>query len=305
MATNRNPYWDTIKAILICLVVLGHTGTALDKGLLSVIYAFHMPLFVFVSGYFSKQKDVKTFWGGVKRLIIIYLVFDLLYVGLDVILGESLSVRRLLTPSFALWYILSLVIWKSMLQFIPTKWLEKRWLIITVSFVIALGAGFVPIDTEMSFQRTCVFFPFFMLGFYTRDNNLVQWCTKKSKLIWCTVFVGLAILSYTLMPVFYGFSHYVGERDIWIRVIQLAIALAMCLALLGLIPSRLGKFTDLGHWTLLIYLLHPPIIKLSKMACSRVGIPMSPNVLMALIITVFCITAIYSVRKWKIFKYLS
>lgn len=64
MSTNRSSYWDTVKAVLIFLVVLGHTGTALGDRVLSVIYAFHMPLFVFVSGYFSKKKSLLEYWGG-------------------------------------------------------------------------------------------------------------------------------------------------------------------------------------------------------------------------------------------------
>ena len=51
MATKtRDPFWDTLKAMLIVLVVLGHTGTAMGGRGLSVIYAFHMPLFIFISG---------------------------------------------------------------------------------------------------------------------------------------------------------------------------------------------------------------------------------------------------------------
>lgn len=65
MEKNRNPYWDTLKGILIVLVVLGHTGTALGEKILSVIYSFHMPLFLFISGYFSKRDMSKTLpWGG-------------------------------------------------------------------------------------------------------------------------------------------------------------------------------------------------------------------------------------------------
>lgn len=55
LTQSRSPYWDTLKGLLILLVILGHCGTALSDGLLSVIYSFHMPLFVFISGYFSKK----------------------------------------------------------------------------------------------------------------------------------------------------------------------------------------------------------------------------------------------------------
>ncbi|MCM1447377.1 MAG: acyltransferase family protein [Bacteroides sp.] len=64
MAKQRNPFWDTLKAILIVLVVLGHTGMAMGEKWLSVIYAFHMPLLIFISGYFSTRKPFRDFLGG-------------------------------------------------------------------------------------------------------------------------------------------------------------------------------------------------------------------------------------------------
>lgn len=305
MATERNPYWDTVKAILICLVVLGHTGTALNKGLLSVIYAFHMPLFVFVSGFFSRQKSLSGFWHDIKRLIIIYVVFDSLYIGLDLLLGESVSFRRILIPSFALWYLLSLIIWKILLQFLPSRWSEHKGIVLLLSIVIALVSGFVPINTEMSFQRTCVFFPFFMLGYYSKNTVFIDRIKSISKYSLVITFIGLAIICYLFMPVFYANEHYSVGKDLLTRSIQLVIAGAMCVAFLGVVPKRLGRLTDLGQWTLLIYLLHPPVIKVSKMVCKLVGIPMSPNVLMGIVISILAIALIYLMRNWRVFKYLS
>lgn len=67
--SSRSTYWDTVKGVLILLVVFGHCGTALGSGLLSAIYAFHMPLFILVSGYFSKKthtfKEYK--WGDIRN----------------------------------------------------------------------------------------------------------------------------------------------------------------------------------------------------------------------------------------------
>lgn len=58
----RNPYWDTLKGVLIILVVLGHCGTAVGNQVLSVIYSFHMPLFVLTTGFFSRNTNM----GGKK-----------------------------------------------------------------------------------------------------------------------------------------------------------------------------------------------------------------------------------------------
>ena len=74
----RDSFWDTLKATLIILVVLGHTGTAIGDRLLSVIYMFHMPLFVFVSGYFSKKKKLSEM-SDCHRLIVLFLIFNFLF----------------------------------------------------------------------------------------------------------------------------------------------------------------------------------------------------------------------------------
>ena len=306
MSTNRSSYWDSVKAVLIFLVVLGHTGTALGDRALSVIYAFHMPLFVFVSGYFSKKKSLIEYWGGCKRLIIIYLVFDLLYIGLDVVLGETLSVNRIITPSFALWYILSLIYWRTLLQILPPRVLDQKWLVMACSVLMALVAGFVPFGSQMSFQRAFTFLPFFVFGYYAKGSSAVEWLRGQNKPVMAMVFVGLCVICYLWLPVFYANASYSkGFVDLIMRLLQLVVATIMCAALLGVIPEKLGRFTEVGKWTLLIYLLHPPVVKLAKMGCSSVGIPMTPNIPVAFLISVITILLIYSVRKFKVFKYIS
>ena len=56
---KRSPYWDNIKGFLLLLVVFAHCLYNLREDPLNAlvvksIYYFHMPAFVFVSGYFSK-----------------------------------------------------------------------------------------------------------------------------------------------------------------------------------------------------------------------------------------------------------
>ncbi len=53
--TGRVVWADNAKAILITLVVLGHF-TALDLGVKTVVYAFHLPAFLFITGFFLPEK---------------------------------------------------------------------------------------------------------------------------------------------------------------------------------------------------------------------------------------------------------
>ena len=58
---RRVPFWDNARFACIVLVVLGHAVQRLTYdsdvalGLYLLIYAFHMPAFAIISGYFSKS----------------------------------------------------------------------------------------------------------------------------------------------------------------------------------------------------------------------------------------------------------
>ena len=81
MAKVRDLRFDTLKGLLILSVVLGHflsheaTHSAPSEAMANFIYSFHMPLFVFLSGYFTNGK--KAVWGGVQ-ILETYIVFQLI-----------------------------------------------------------------------------------------------------------------------------------------------------------------------------------------------------------------------------------
>lgn len=301
MNKQRLSYWDTLKGLLIILVVLGHCGTALSGGLLSAIYAFHMSLFIVVSGYFSKKQN--TNWGG--KFIICYLVFDAAYIMLDAVTSDF-SFHRLLIPSFALWYILSLIYWRLVLQALPQKWLNHPLIVITCSFLLSLLAGFIPIGGEMSFQRAVTFWPFFIIGYYLRQYDCIEKVRSFNKWFSGAFLIGLLMIVYVWMPTFYANKPYNTDCLLCCmatRALQLLIGTLLCFCVLVITPEKMGKITDVGKYTLLIYLLHPPIVKTLKVVSYKMGY--APDLLIALIITAFTVAFIYSIRKFKIFKYLT
>ncbi|MCR4590151.1 MAG: acyltransferase family protein [Lachnospiraceae bacterium] len=77
---------DISKAITIILVILGHTTGNLDTPMYRrLIYAFHMPLFFFLSGMSTKPKTLKSFGEWKKNI------------GKDIL---ALIVPYVLLPSF-------------------------------------------------------------------------------------------------------------------------------------------------------------------------------------------------------------
>lgn len=62
---ERSPLFDNIKIVLIILVLFGHAleEISLENGygiIRACIYSFHMPVFIFISGYFSGGGQAKV-----------------------------------------------------------------------------------------------------------------------------------------------------------------------------------------------------------------------------------------------------
>ena len=109
-SSNRNILVDGIKFILICLVILGHISYY-DYGLRinRIIYSFHMPLFVIISGIYTHQKSKESFLKSTKKLILLYLIFQIGHIFFSIITTNivvDLSILiKIIDPAIALWYL--------------------------------------------------------------------------------------------------------------------------------------------------------------------------------------------------------
>lgn len=113
MAT-RDRNLDALKFFLICLVVLGHIsyndhGLRVDR----IIYSFHMPLFVMISGYFTHSQEFRHFMRSSFKLLALYLIFQTLNLLFNhFVIGSSFEIRYYLNPAIGLWYLLCLFLWR-------------------------------------------------------------------------------------------------------------------------------------------------------------------------------------------------
>lgn len=171
---ERDKSFDILKGIGIIAVVLGHfiepyrANHFIFKGILVLIYSFHMPLFSFVSGYFGRFSS-KSIINTVK----VYFGFQFVYVVYRLIMGiiplQPIEIiKALLVPYWHLWYLFALFFWRlSLFVFRKVEKIYFRIVILLVLFAVALVAGYqqLPLD----FQRTLVFFPYFVLGYFFKD----------------------------------------------------------------------------------------------------------------------------------------
>src|SRR5665648_937754 len=189
---SRNYLLDNLKVALIVLVVLGHALKNIDAdiGLRSVyifIFMFHMPLFVFVSGYFSKNVD-KCRRNAVKDLLIPFIVFNIIWYAC-----AGNFEFPIYSAGWTLWYILSLFFWRFFLKdLIKIKW------ILGLSIVLGLLVGIVDkYGYILSFSRTFAFLPFFLVGYYS-DNSTINKIKAFPKVISILGLTSIGVLAFSI-----------------------------------------------------------------------------------------------------------
>lgn len=181
---NRDLSIDSLKGFLIIMVILGHLIGSLwsqEQGIWNLIYTFHMPLFVLISGYLSKYDKV-----NISSILKPLIAFQVLNVFLLIVYGYGFSLSYLWVPYWTLWYLLSLIFWRIILKYLPMTLLNRPYLCLGVTFFFSLIIGvFLPYGRILSIQRTISFLPFFLMGYYFKNGSIRQrlWSDNISKIL--------------------------------------------------------------------------------------------------------------------------
>ena len=176
---------DTLKGFLVLLVIFGHLIGSLKvsggEAIWNLIYTFHMPLFVLISGYLSKREKL-----NVATILKPLLAFQLINVLTLSVLGHEFTYTYVLIPYWTLWYLLSLVFWRIILKYTPDSLLNRPNVYLSITIIAALMIGVIlPYGRILSIQRTITFLPFFLMGYYFRTNSIKQklWGNTISKFL--------------------------------------------------------------------------------------------------------------------------
>ena len=242
---QRDNYADFLKYSLIWFVVLGHFlsfcqyKSGFGGGLYSFIYAFHMPLFVFVSGYFSKHISYRQ--KNIDTLIYPFVLFQLLTILYSKIIPYFPIKESFFYPNNQLWYLLALFWWRT---FVPYRIFFKRNLVIIAAFIVSLSVGFFQdLNGFLGLFKTAYFLPFFLLGVYLNDLGTFVEKLQLRKWLWIISFVLITVTIFILCAdqhalhyVNYGFKASLGYEgniyNIIARIIAMVVSLIMCPAVL-------------------------------------------------------------------------
>ncbi len=275
---NKRIYlYDNIKGILIFFVVLGHmieyiAGGPFYKTLYILIYSFHMPLFIYVSGYFANANPKKT----VKNVLYPYVVFQCLYVIFDrlVLKGTSATIS-LVAPYWLLWYLPALAIWRSLLPFFETNKKSKAISLLAGAFLISLIAGFdEKLSYYLAFSRVAVFFFFFLLAYYQRKFIPFEKLLELKKKKWLKVTVALIALVFVSVGIIFNqsiknawfqgaYAYSILEYNVFIRLAIMLCALAfIALFHLFVTNKKIPLLSYVGQNSIFVFLLHGFVVKL-------------------------------------------
>ena len=271
MDCSRVNKWDNLKCLLILLVVIGHFADIFKadtfKSIYLFIYSFHMPLFIFISGLFHKNKNILE---KVLSYFSIYVVFKIVLFAVRSLINGKAVTFKLFTEDGAPWYMFAFAV------FIATTYLlrniNKKFLL-AASLFIACFAGYdTSIGDYFMLSRIIVFYPFYLLGTMVSREKLEAFARGKTKAVisaavicaWAAICVFCIDNVYMLRPLFTGRNHFPEEIynfGFLYRLLTYAMSLIFGLALICLTPNkRFPLVTETGRRTLQIYFWHLPIL---------------------------------------------
>lgn len=282
MAHGRIEWMDSLKGILIFLVVLGHVLLPLQQldpvisGAYELIFLFHMPLFVFVSGFFSKRTIDRSGRLRADRILTYAALGIAFNAALRMCSGTPVELDRdlfslILKIPGAPWYLVSLATWQLLVPFFDR--LKPVWGMVVAVCVSVVATTVVSPNDVLALSRTGHFLPFFFAGYYLRAGALQR--LRAPRVRGALIFVGIgAAMCYLairdqlveLFPLVYGNNSVQLRLSVSIPgyFLMAGFGVALSLGCIALAPSGEGKLSfvlfrplsALGRRTLQVYIAH-------------------------------------------------
>lgn len=270
---KRDYQMDNIRFFLIFSVVLGHLleqfSGYYSSMLYRFIYTFHIPVFVFITGFFAKFKPKKILLAQIYPYVLFQTLYLVFYAR--VITGEGTVTFSYMTPYWMLWYLLVVILYNMLIPLLQWERAAERLLIFVCSVGAALLAGYdASIGYYMALSRFFCFLPFFVAGYFAGHdpgNSPFQHLPPGKK--GCLAAVCLVMLlfaeRFVLLhrgsfpeDVLYGSFSYAERGYTWKhRALLMGIGFAWVLVLRLAAPDRkLPVISVIGKNTLPIFLFH-------------------------------------------------
>lgn len=330
IAGSRNALYDKIRGVAIVLVVLGHAiqwsyEDMCHVDLFNIIYSFHMPLFMFISGLVAYKKDriINYVWLKKKFInlvlpffswIFLHFMFDHDYNGGLI----SYCFLALKSPDYGYWFlwVLFLLCTVTYVSAIIANGLKiKHSEIITIFILVVIYLGYSCLNIRyLGIPLLLRHAKYYFAGYYMRKykdtiKRYVLLLGVVCGLTWIfTVHFWRFLGDYPFVPDLHRFLACIVNEDGFIfttlytgsiLVYNIMIAfggIAIIFAVVSLADKWIGStkidvaFNFLGKHTIEIYILH--LFFLNIMHASNDLIQVMINLVIALgipVLIIFCI----------------
>lgn len=276
---SGDTFFLNLRFLLITTVFLGNIIEPLISQYVSVktlylwIFSFHMPLFVFVTGYFARnslagEQGKKM----LQQITLQYIIFQTLYSIMDVFVFHVEGIRHsFFLPYLLCWFLLSHLCWRLLLiAFLHLK--VKRPVLVAVALAVLIGYGGFN-GGFLSLSRTFVYLPFFIIGYSFPYEKFIVWFTRRRRIaagaVSAALFGAFLLTAESVNPQWlYGsFTYAELGLDEWyaglIRLGIYALEFAASFAFLAWVPQVERTITDWGKRTVYVFLLHGFIVRLT------------------------------------------
>ncbi|MEU5316439.1 acyltransferase family protein [Streptomyces sp. NPDC021056] len=273
---QRDAFFDNAKYLAIVLVAVGHAWEPLkgDSRILeaayTVVYSFHMPAFIIISGFFSRSFDMRP--DRLRRLItgvaVPYILFETSYVLFERMAGDDPGKDiSLLDPWYLTWFLCALFVWRMITPILKAV----RWPL-PFALGLAMLASVAPsIGDDLDLQRILQFLPYFVLGLCMKPEHFHRVRTRTVRIVAVPVFAAALAVGWWAVPRMNTawFYHRDSAQELgapWWAGPVMVLAMFGCSLLLtacffAWVPRRNMWFTALGAGTLYGYLLHGFLVK--------------------------------------------
>ena len=279
----RNKNFDSLKGALILLVVIGHVllGALGSNTLRDIIYFFHMPLFLAVTGYFISNKTLAFTYVELShkywiRVVIPYIVALLVY-SISIALMSKITgdwyllidrnelpmiAAYLLYPYYHLWFIPAMLLYIVFIKSVYSSQLLK-----VISFIVSFAFCVLYMTKVSLFNSDSVanvmmllgdkryysYYFYFFLGHILALNSSFK-------------FIKVVLLVFFVSPLGYIFNSNMVVRGIFNVISNSCLIYGVFYLVSSSRQLEVSILSRIGRVTLPIYLWHVlPIIAAKKL----------------------------------------
>ena len=289
----RNHTIDIIKGMLMLTVIAGHAlwGSLDDNIVRYIIYSFHMPLFLFISGFLTNRDklillSINKVWSKYwNRMIKEWSIALIVYTALLCFVNEvSLKylVRCLVMPYYHLWYVPVLFAMIISVWFIEKHISDDLQRILLYLFVGLLLNGIYNVGYSFFAEYRFHYFSFYYLGFICKEFRISIPISAKSAGLVGLLFICL------ICTIYYCGINYDDYRINFLLPLNIAFCIWGILPIVRLNQLKQNLLQYIVKESLHIYLWHVlPIMVLKQLVGNTITYYMA-----VCFILILCIIAI-------------